>query len=183
MRRRVVAFLLAAASLAPCATLRAGTPTEWDTALPGINPDMLSGGVYASLSEMLGRVAPTERAILFPGATMQPVVLDPRIGANVPVGADPPQLPVDGTQQAEPHVVRSAVDPDYLVATFQEGRFGTVGGARSNGYGVSRDGGRTWTRGLIPRGLPARMSRLGRFWYGCSNRGYTPRGTRLLSPS
>ncbi|HUG10868.1 MAG TPA: sialidase family protein [Opitutaceae bacterium] len=150
MRRRIVASLIAAATLTPFDTLRAGEPTAWDTALPGINPDMLSGGVYASLSEMLGKVPRTERATLFPGATAQPVVLDPRIGANVPVGADPAQLPADGRQQAEPHVVRSAVDPDYLVATFQEGRFGTVGGARSNGYGVSRDGGLTWTRALIP---------------------------------
>jgi hypothetical protein len=149
MRRRIVASLLVG-TLAPFGPLVAGESPGWDTALPGINPDMLSGGVYASFSEMIGNFASAERSTLLPGATSQPIVPDSRIGANVPVGADPAQLPADGKQQAEPHVVRSAVDPDYLVATFQEGRFGAVGGARSNGYGVSRDGGLTWTRGLIP---------------------------------
>jgi hypothetical protein len=49
--------------------------------------------------------------------------------------------------------VRSPVDPNFLVATFQEGRF-TDGQAVNCGYSVSRDGGLTWTRALIP-GLTA----------------------------
>ncbi len=46
--------------------------------------------------------------------------------------------------------MRSPTDPDFLVATFQEGRFATSGGALDCGYAVSRDGGLTWTRSLIP---------------------------------
>jgi len=150
MRRRVVASHSVSAAFALCVAVHAGTPKDWESALPGINPDMLSGGLYASLSDAVGTVPPAARAALVPGATSMPVVLDPRIGANVPVGPDPTELPIDGRQQAEPHVVRSAVDPDFLVSTFQEGRFAANGGGRTNGYGVSRDGGLTWTRALTP---------------------------------
>jgi uncharacterized protein YndB with AHSA1/START domain len=49
----------------------------------------------------------------------------------------------------EPYV---AVDPDHpnvAVAVFQEGRF-PDGGAAAIGFAASRDGGRTWTSGLLP---------------------------------
>ncbi len=51
--------------------------------------------------------------------------------------------------QAEPHIIRSPVNPEYLIATFQEGRF-TDGSAVNCGYSVSRDGGLSWSRALIP---------------------------------
>ena len=51
--------------------------------------------------------------------------------------------------QAEPHIARSQVDPDFVVAVFQEGRFAD-GGAVDCGYSVTRDGGLSWTRALIP---------------------------------
>jgi hypothetical protein len=50
--------------------------------------------------------------------------------------------------QAEPHIARSQVSPDFLVATFQEGRF-TDGGAVDCGYCISGDGGLSWSRALI----------------------------------
>ena len=77
------------------------------------------------------------------------VALDPRVGANIRLGDDPAALPPNMLAQAEPHIVRSQVNPDFIVATFQEGRF-TNGGAVDCGYSVTRDGGLTWTRALIP---------------------------------
>ncbi len=82
------------------------------------------------------------------------VTLDARVGANLRLGDDPPELPAEFRAQAEPHVARSPVDPAFLVATFQEGRF-TNGGAVDCGYSISRDGGQTWTRALIPGLTPA----------------------------
>ena len=74
---------------------------------------------------------------------------DPRVAANVRLGDDPSALPPSQRAQAEPHIIRSPIDPNYLLATFQEGRF-TDGSAVNCGYSVSRDGGFTWTRALIP---------------------------------
>jgi len=51
--------------------------------------------------------------------------------------------------QAEPHIARSQVDPDFLAAVFQEGRF-VDGGAVDCGYSITHDGGLSWTRALIP---------------------------------
>jgi hypothetical protein len=48
------------------------------------------------------------------------VALDPRVGANR-LGDDPAALPPGLRAQAEPHIARSPVDPNFLVATFQEG--------------------------------------------------------------
>lgn len=77
------------------------------------------------------------------------VALDPRVGLNIRLGDDPPALPSGFRAQAEPHIARAPSDPDFLVATFQEGRF-TNGGAVDCGYSVSHDGGLSWTRALIP---------------------------------
>ncbi len=82
-------------------------------------------------------------------AQQAPIALDPRVGANIRLGDDPPALPLNMRAQAEPHIARSPVNPDVLVATFQEGRF-TDGGAVDCGYSVSNDGGLTWSRALIP---------------------------------
>lgn len=51
--------------------------------------------------------------------------------------------------QAEPHITRSQITPEFLTAVFQEGRF-TDGGAVDCGYAVTNDGGLSWTRALIP---------------------------------
>lgn len=91
------------------------------------------------------------------------IALDPRVGPNVRLGDDPAALQSSyaincGTQgsnqcnpaaQAEPHITRSRTNFDFLVATFQEGRF-TTGYSLDCGYAVSRDGGLTWTRALLP---------------------------------
>ena len=78
------------------------------------------------------------------------VALDPRVGANIRLGDDPSALPSNMRAQAEPHIARSPVDPDFLVATFQEGRFASGGGGVDCGYSISTNGGLTWTRALIP---------------------------------
>ncbi|MEI2765490.1 MAG: hypothetical protein V9F82_07370 [Dermatophilaceae bacterium] len=75
-----------------------------------------------------------------------------RVGANVRLGDDPVELPTTQNGQAEPHLARSAVNPELLLATFQDGRFSAGGGAISCGYAVSRAAeGSTWTRALIPQ--------------------------------
>ncbi len=78
-----------------------------------------------------------------------PLPLDPRVGVNVRLGDDPAALPPTQRGQAEPHLVRSVLNPDLLLATFQEGRYAD-GGAVDCGYALSRDGGLTWSRALIP---------------------------------
>ena len=81
---------------------------------------------------------------------------DPRVGANIRLGNDPSALPPNQRAQAEPHIARSPVNVDYLIATFQEGRFADANGQAVNcGYSVSRDGGFTWTRALIPNLTPS----------------------------
>ena len=77
------------------------------------------------------------------------VALDRRVGANIRLGDDPAALPSTRRAQAEPHIARAPGDPDFLIATFQEGRF-VDGGAVDCGYSVSHNGGLTWTRALIP---------------------------------
>jgi len=150
MSGRTAAACTLFASVAIAAAGSVDPRPDWKSALPGINPDMLSGGVYASIAAAIAPAPRVERAPLVLAASSNPIFLDPRVGANVPVGSDPIELPAGARQQAEPHVVRSATDPDFLVATFQEGRFASDGGARNCGYGVTRDGGLTWRRALIP---------------------------------
>jgi hypothetical protein len=77
------------------------------------------------------------------------VTLDPRVGPNVRLGNDPSGLPRGKKAQAEPHIARAAGNPNFLVATFQEGRF-TGAGAVDCGYSISSDGGLNWSRALIP---------------------------------
>ena len=76
--------------------------------------------------------------------------LDVRVAPDLRLGNDPTPLPPNMRAQAEPHIARSPVDPDFLTAVFQEGRF-TDGGAVDCGFSVSRDGGLSWTRMLIPQ--------------------------------
>lgn len=73
----------------------------------------------------------------------------PHLGPDLPIGPDPEWLPEDLRAQAEPHVARSFFDPDLLLATWQEGRYGD-GGAFTCAYAVSRDGGTRWDRGPLP---------------------------------
>jgi BNR repeat protein len=55
--------------------------------------------------------------------------------------------------EAEPYLAASPRDPDRLVATFQQDRFDVFGGALSNLVATSRNGGRSWRRGIQLPGL------------------------------
>jgi len=78
-----------------------------------------------------------------------------KLGPNTWLGDDPSALPPTLRGQAEPHLARSFTDPGLVVGIWQEGRFEN-GGALGCGYGISKDGGQTWRRGLIPH-LTARI--------------------------
>lgn len=142
--------------LAACLVSLASLPlagAEIPLALRGVNPDMLSGGAYLLIADTTANSEPARAAALYPDASkgQPPTALDARVGPNVRLGDDPDELPATQRGQAEPHVFRSSTNPELLLATFQEGRFSNVGGALSCGYALSRDGGLSWTRALIPR--------------------------------
>jgi hypothetical protein len=116
--------------------------------------ERLSSGALMLLNRDDNLVAPP-RLIRPPGAetNVQPtaaVALDPRVGANVRLGDDPPQLPSNMRAQAEPFIARSLGNEAVLIATFQEGRFASEGGAVDGGYSTSTNGGLSWSRALIP---------------------------------
>ncbi len=95
--------------------------------------------------------APTAAAGAEAMAEQAPLIaLDPRVGANIRLGNDPPQLPANMRAQAEPFIARSLSNSAVLLATFQEGRFAADGGAVDCGYSASTNGGLSWTRALIP---------------------------------
>lgn len=104
-----------------------------------------AGGYSAVITDSVGSVTSRLARI----TVMPPAILDPKIGPNLRLGEDPAALPVGRRSQAEPHLARSPVDPNVLVAAFQEGRY-EDGAAISCGYAVSADGGLTWTRSLLP---------------------------------
>ncbi len=141
-----------AAVFPPCV---AGAPSSVaPLALRGVNPDMLSSGLFAALDQdgVFGPPPAPPRAragIADLSKGQPPAVLDARVGLNVRLGDDPPELPSFQRGQAEPHLIRSVFDPQLLLATFQDGRY-FDGGALTCGYAVSRDGGFTWTRAPIP---------------------------------
>jgi hypothetical protein len=147
--------MLLCASLV-AAALHAAPAASLPLALREVNPDKLSGGLFLALDAAgaFGAERPVTRARAgFPDISKgrPPAVLDARVGVNVRVGDDPAALLATQRGQAEPHLYRSAVNPDLLLACFQEGRFAENGGALSCGYGISRDAGLTWTRALIPQ--------------------------------
>jgi hypothetical protein len=148
---RASAALLAATALVTAQDPKAGAsndPTNVDEP-HGVMLERLSSGAIRSLDQN-GNLIDWKAG---EAKVKAAVALDRRVGANIRLGDDPAALPPNLRAQAEPHIVRSPVDPDFLVATFQEGRF-TNGSAVNCGYSVSRDGGLTWTRALIP-GLTA----------------------------
>ena len=145
-------FAPALAAAVLCAAAHAALPP----ALRGVNPAMLSGGLFAALDAEGAFGPPPARLAAHDGEFTglnkgrPPVLLDARVGANLRLGDDPAALPLAQRGQAEPHLARSAVSPEVLLATFQEGRFAADGGSLGCGYSLSRDGGLTWTRALIP---------------------------------
>ncbi len=160
---RVLPFLV----LTVVVTLPAGVAAATDNplspplplALREVDPRRLSSGAHAAFAAA-GHFSTPEYpspTVAFealpdfaPGKGQPTVVLAPGVAGNVRLGEDPAELPATSRQQAEPHVFRSRINPRVLLATFQEGRRAD-GGAASCGYALSQDGGRSWTRGLIPR--------------------------------
>ncbi len=122
--------------------------SAWPAALQSVPLDRLSSGALSLLDRGGDLVRPPARPAVSAEATVA-VALDLRVAPNLRLGDDPAPLPANMRAQAEPHIARSPNDPDFLVATFQEGRF-TDGGAVDCGYSVTHDGGLTWTRALIP---------------------------------
>jgi hypothetical protein len=123
--------------------------SHWPAALQSVPLDRLSSGALSLLDRAGDLVQPAATTGRQTAATPASIVLDLRVAPNLRLGDDPDQLPPTMRSQAEPHIARSPVDPETLVAVFQEGRF-TDGGAVDCGYSVTNDGGLTWTRALIP---------------------------------
>jgi hypothetical protein len=110
--------------------------------------ERLSSGAI-SLLDRGGDLVRAPAAARAPAEAEAAITLDLRVAPNLRLGDDPAPLPPTMRAQAEPHIARSPVDPDFLTAVFQEGRF-VDGGAVDCGYSVTNDGGLTWTRALIP---------------------------------
>lgn len=134
---------------------------NWPAAILDVPLDRLSTGALLRLDRDGDLVEPpssveARRQALAESSTRTEaaVALDPRVGANIRLGDDPAALPSDQRAQAEPHIARAPNAPNFLLATFQEGRY-TNGGAIDCGYSVSQNGGLTWTRALIPQLTPA----------------------------
>ena len=132
--------------------------SNWPAAFQNAPLDRLSTGALLRLDQSGDLVEPPRsvtarhaRATTSGAETSAAAVaLDRRVGANIRLGDDPAALPSTQRAQAEPHIARSPTDPDFLLATFQEGRY-TDGGSIDCGYSVSHDGGLTWSRALIPK--------------------------------
>ncbi|CAN5590952.1 hypothetical protein BH20VER3_BH20VER3_06840 [soil metagenome] len=122
--------------------------SNWPAALQRVPLERLSSGAISLLNREGDLVQPSP-VLAARAEAAAAVTLDLRIAPNLRLGNDPAPLPSGMRAQAEPHIARSPVDPDFLTAVFQEGRF-TDGGAVDCGYSVSHDGGLTWTRALIP---------------------------------
>ncbi len=123
--------------------------SRWPAALQQVPLARLSSGALALLDRGGDLVQPAFSAHRFALAAEAPVALDLRVAPDLRLGDDPAPLPANMRAQAEPHIARSPVDPDFLAAVFQEGRF-TDGGAVDCGFSVTHDGGLTWNRALIP---------------------------------
>lgn len=60
------------------------------------------------------------------------------------MGDDLPELPAPHLHQLTPHIARSYLDPNILIATFQD-YVASNAEPLASGYAVSGDGGLTWT--------------------------------------
>lgn len=163
VRRLVIIFaglVSLGQSLDAAPTLRSVDRARLPAALQNIRLENLSTGALLRLDlegdlvEASAAWSARAKAMLSARAEVALVSLDPRVASNIRLGDDPDTLPQDLRAQAEPYVVRSPTDPDFLLATFQEGRR-TDGGAANCGYSVSHDGGLSWTRALIPNVAPS----------------------------
>ncbi len=158
--RALSGLVVTLALLAPLVRAETPPPPGWPApdrarlprALQQVPLEHLSSGALLRLDrggDLVESPAPRDTRRVPAQSAAVETALDRRVRAGIRLGDDPASLPSNLRAQAEPHVARSPGDPDFLLATFQEGRF-TDGGAVDCGYGVSRDGGLTWTRALIP---------------------------------
>lgn len=147
----MAASTCASASAAAVANTAFPAPdrSHWPSALQNVPLERLSSGAIALLNRDGDLVRPSVAAVAQQLAAPVQVALDLRVAPDLRLGDDPPALPPGMRAQAEPHIARSKVDPDFLAAIFQEGRF-TDGGAVDCGYSITHDGGLSWTRALIP---------------------------------
>src|SRR2546423_4054810 len=146
----VLSGLTTSAAPVPGTAMR--TPVDrshWPAALQKVSLDRLSSGALMLLDRNGDLVRPGAQTQSSAEAATAPFVLDLRVAPDIRLGDDPSSLPPSMRAQAEPHIARSPVEPDSLVAVFQEGRF-VDGGAVDCGYSLTDDGGLTWTRALIP---------------------------------
>ena len=104
-----------------------------------------AGAYFAVVSDASGSVNSRVATLTVP----EPAMLDDRFSANLRLGEDPVQLASNRRAQVSPQISRNHFQPNLLVATFQEGRY-EDGAAASAGYSISRDGGLTWSRALVP---------------------------------
>ena len=140
--------LSAEAATGPGGLMPAPDRSDWPPALQNVPLERLSSGAISLLDRGGDLVRPAQSRLTLdlPAVT---VILDLRVAPNLRLGDDPAPLPPNMRAQAEPHIARSPTDPNFIVTTFQEGRFAD-GGAVDCGYSVTKDGGLTWTRALIP---------------------------------
>ena len=131
----------------PGGSMPAPDRSLWPAALQNVPLDRLSSGAISLLDRNGDLVLPALATARAEAAAA--ITLDLRVAPDLRLGDDPSQLPPNMRAQAEPHIARSPVNPEMIVATFQEGRFAD-GGAVDCGYSVTQDGGLSWTRALIP---------------------------------
>lgn len=81
---------------------------------------------------------------------MPPVRLEAKVQTNLWLGTEPTTLPTNRLAQVEPHIARSFGNPNLLAAAWMEGKHSSGGGAMALGAAVSRDGGNSWQRSLVP---------------------------------
>ncbi len=137
------------AATVPGISMPAPDRSNWPVSLQSVPLDRLSSGALMLLDHNGDLVrTPAPAPPQMQAATA--VTLDLRVAPNLRLGDDPAPLPPNMRAQAEPHIARSPIDPEFLTAVFQEGRFAVDGGAVDCGYSVTHDGGLSWTRALIP---------------------------------
>lgn len=145
--RKLRALLLLGGALAGAADMVSAA--DFPPSLRWLPAERLSSGALALFVDEASANAEAHNQArrASPPATVQ---LDGRVGTNQIIG---PETDALGAQraQAEPHVARSPVNPDVLLATWQDGRFSSGGGALTCGYAVSTNGGLTWRRSIVPK--------------------------------
>jgi hypothetical protein len=115
--------------------------SEWIAARMGRVPFSGSVTPNPALLPVPTRAVPGLKADLSQALTSEPVRVDHDLLANDTAG--------EAGTHAEPYIAANPLNPNNLIAGYQQNRF-SGGGARSLDYAVSFDGGQTWTEALLP---------------------------------